>query len=533
MLVLTTTSANAANWINGGAGNDWSDTVNWDAAVPNAVDAQAVFGTPADKPDGAVYLDTDVTLGSMIIHEGYWGGFPPKGLYAKTNTETLTFQVSSGNATWDASALDRRTWPNAVVTNANVAIVSDVDVKSGGLNGNGLWTIPAIQFDYRSTGALSGSGAINITSGTLGFRGGRDDSGYTGDFNVSDGAILQFENANPLGAGSIHLDTDGTLFFAGSITERDIVLSGNGIAANTPKTNGSQTIRTVISGPGQLTINKDGTGSNDNAFSLLDLDPDAEPAVLTPNTHSGGTAITGVSSAGNGTTSALGQVVGGKDGAFGTGDVTVSGQNWLTIGAAGTTDTISDTATLTIAGDPSAFLSEAVPPLDGDFLLDMQANETVGAFIINITVDDVLTPVTMDAGTYGKSGSGAANTGANAQLGFDLDLLFSDSFDNGGLGVLTVGSAGPTLPGDANDNGFVDDDDLAILLSNWESDPGTITTWALGDFTADTDVDDDDLAVLLGNWTGPAPGGAAVPEPATLALLGLGGVATLRRRRKL
>ena len=86
------------------------------------------------------------------------------------------------------------------------------------------------------------------------------------------------------------------------------------------------------------------------------------------------------------------------------------------------------------------------------------------------------------------------------------------------------------LFGDANNNGFVDDADLAVLLANWQDDPNVLSAWSRGDFNGDNNVNDADLSILLANWTGPPPPGASIPEPATLALLTLGALPMLRRK---
>jgi phospholipase/lecithinase/hemolysin len=88
------------------------------------------------------------------------------------------------------------------------------------------------------------------------------------------------------------------------------------------------------------------------------------------------------------------------------------------------------------------------------------------------------------------------------------------------------------LPGDLDLDGFVGIEDLNIVLSNWNASvtPGNPL---LGDPSGDGFVGIDDLNAVLGNWnTGTPPPGealATVPEPGTLTLLTLIGVATIRR----
>ena len=82
-----------------------------------------------------------------------------------------------------------------------------------------------------------------------------------------------------------------------------------------------------------------------------------------------------------------------------------------------------------------------------------------------------------------------------------------------------------SVSGDANLDGKVDINDLTIVLAHYGQ---TGTTWAQGEFTGDGTVDINDLTIVLahyGQTAGASVGGmAAVPEPSTLALIGVAAI---------
>jgi hypothetical protein len=101
----------------------------------------------------------------------------------------------------------------------------------------------------------------------------------------------------------------------------------------------------------------------------------------------------------------------------------------------------------------------------------------------------------------------------------DVDLLYE---------ALTTAGA---ITGDVNGDGIVDYQDLGIMAGNWNMTSGA--DLSMGDLNGDGAVDYQDLGIMAGNWNyGVTATGTVVPEPATMGLLAIGGIAALIRRRR-
>ena len=84
-------------------------------------------------------------------------------------------------------------------------------------------------------------------------------------------------------------------------------------------------------------------------------------------------------------------------------------------------------------------------------------------------------------------------------------------------------------PGDINFDGVVDIEDYNIMMANWGQTFPSSLAYAKGKLAGGNDpIGLDDYAILQAAWPDAPP---PIPEPVTMSLLALGGLALLRRRK--
>ncbi len=296
------------------------------------------------------------------------------------------------------------------------------------------------------------------------------------DVDLLTGNPLLSDNSGDLnGSRAIDYDNDGDLdlFF-----QDHKPLNGKNAARKLYRNDGNWNFTDVTVAEG---LNESNKGSYDSAWADIDRDGDQDLIATTDSNSDERVFIS---------------------------DASGNGNNWLYVELTGTSDN-----TTAIGASIYATINEGTPQ---ERTLRREANTNAGTF----NQSDL--PVHFGLGSAGVIDK--------------LRIVWPDGTVQNILNVsvdqyLAVNIA-DIIAGDLDGDGFVGINDLNIVLSNWNQSvpPGD----PLADPSGDGFVGIDDLNEVLGNWNAGVPptAGAAIPEPGTLLVMGLGGLVVLRRNRR-
>jgi len=494
------------------AAGDWSSAAV--AAMGNLVDTTGSTILPSwfvDPLNGNLRLTADATgaIGAGVVLadaqydiDSQFRGLPgqPTDLGASLRVVEFTWTGNGGpgNARWDVAG-------NWATNSAPAANSSDVTFGTSFANGNAI-DLGGNRFVQVMTFTNTDSNDLTFANGTLSLAGIRK--------QVGNGSVTFDSTVAASVIGGAVIENNGT---GGQIAFNGIV---NVLGAGVTFT-GAEPI--VVNGM-----------LNDNGFGIIN-----NGTLVT----SGTTLAAGISGSGNNTLQAGARLTAGyvRQGQLAIGDGALAAIRPAATANASTST--SRVGSLSIDGGPVP--SGKLDLNNNSLIIDYSG--AVGTILSNVTAQ-------IASGRNGKDANDQANwngkgiitsTGRAANVAAKVDFFNLGAINNADLDLLGIGSSLSTFggqavapntvlvkytySGDADLSGTVDGDDYTYWLNGFLglTDP-SVQGWLRGDFDYNGVVDGDDYTQWLNAFllNGPplasANGPAAVPEPATAVLLGLG-----------
>jgi hypothetical protein len=510
--------------------------------------------------NGYINPPTEVT-----VYYGYTGG-----------NENNFYTINSGNFTTKATILSVNGQTPTLNSDGSVSLLNaytntptadNVGDQYEAYNVDLGVNIPAganaVLFDFgvaanpfASSGGNDGGMWINAIQGA-------NAGPFTSTWNVN--GIGDFNSASSWGNSDIPVGVGSEAIFGNAITASHTVVTEEGITLTTMVFNNSNASY-VIAGAGSITLQANGSGSalvnvlaGSHTFELL--------LILASNTTfnvASGSALTisGPLTIDAGET--LTQ----------TGSGTVNYDNMITVDSGGsiTFDDAVKAGALTLSANAAVTLANTGATKVAQFNsisdnVTSTLNVTNNALVIQHgTLSTVFSQIQQGfaGGTWQGSGGITSSTAAGdstyltavgvilndtgANIGSSTGTPIYTSFDGAAVtdGEILVAY---TYYGDANLSGSIDGSDYSLIDNGYNSH---LTGWANGDFNYDGVVDGSDYTLIDNDYNmqggslvaasagliagnteqiAGGSGGAAVPEPTTLGLIGIGTVRLLGRRR--